>query len=740
MGSHNKDDPDFDGNFFGYDTSKNTELLENRHMAYKMGDGDVSHYNIEGASGNNFSKYHPTMDRSKMPGGKDASGINTDNRGSNWADARGNYDDAHKAWQFANSSDSNVQNIMKNNTIEHIRHRILGQNAKGASEVAGHWRAVKGTLDDMSKSVHDPTYALWSSDKWTGDAAKAFFQMGPGATLKSLQDWTQAAQNNIDAFDHLASIIPGYHQQIIDLYNEYKGAIKTASDTYFDSGHPGWNVYDQHTHLHIKSADELMSKGSPSDQNQFIAVMKGVGAIYHLKAQDIELNMANDYQTAITKLQQGLSTTFEGPWNAVMDRPGTVPPPNLGAGPGAGPGATPNVAKPNVAKPNIAKPNIAKPNVPPPDQPVQDAVAPEPPPVAPPAVSPPPAQTSAPPPPGPTPAPAPVPAPVPPVAPTAPPALGRRLAPSTSPTTQNAFRSNAQRPPGLNRSGVLGDRGANRPSAPNSEAPSGRPNASRPPASPAKPARNGKAPSRPGEPEGGRGGGRPGSRSPANPQGAKGKPGQQQQRRPGAPGELDENSAFRRPPGGTSPSVLDNKRVRPPDPASEDAQRLSGRPGSGPPNTTKPVLNNRGQKQKKPDRQQSRPTGPVSGLPMDNAFVPPPSGTAPVLENPTQWMRPGAPADTSEVPTSLRTPTRMPSGANLSSARPGTDSAAELAARKAAQRERERQKKTDEEYEKIRAWMDGEEAFTVETPGGPVVSSQAPTPEQLAHPKPKLGA
>jgi hypothetical protein len=204
---------------------------------------------------------------------------------------------------------------------------------------------------------------------------------------------------------------------------------------------------------------------------------------------------------------------------------------------------------------------------------------------------------------------------------------------------------------------------------------------------------------------------------------------------------VDENNAFRRPPGGTSPSVLDNKRVRPPDPASEDAQRLSGRPGSGPPNTTKPVLNNRGPKQgKKPERQQSRPNGQPGVLPTDNVFVPPPTGTAPVLENPTQWMRPGAPADTSEVPSSLRGPARMPSGANLSSSRPGTDSAAELAARKAAQREQERRKKADEEFEKIRAWMNGEEAFAVETPGGPVVSSHAPTPEQLAHPKPKLGA
>jgi hypothetical protein len=75
----------------------------------------------------------------------------------------------------------------------------------------------------------------------------------------------------------------------------------------------------------------------------------------------------------------------------------------------------------------------------------------------------------------------------------------------------------------------------------------------------------------------------------------------------------------------------------------------------------------------------------------------------------------------------------------LSSGRPGTQSAAELAARKAAQKEKERQKSVDEEYAKVRAFLDGEEAFSVETPGGPVVSSQQ-REMPVAYPKPKLGA
>lgn len=80
---HGSDDPELGSKFYGYDTSKNTELLNNRHMAYKMGDGDVSRYNVDGASGNNFLHYKPTMDRSKMPGGNDFD-INTKNLDTTW--------------------------------------------------------------------------------------------------------------------------------------------------------------------------------------------------------------------------------------------------------------------------------------------------------------------------------------------------------------------------------------------------------------------------------------------------------------------------------------------------------------------------------------------------------------------------------------------------------------------------------------------------------------------------------
>jgi hypothetical protein len=176
------------------------------------------------------------------------------------------------------------------------------------------------------------------------------------------------------------------------------------------------------------------------------------------------------------------------------------------------------------------------------------------------------------------------------------------------------------------------------------------------------------------------------------------------------------------------------------DPASTDTPRLSGRPGSGPPNTTKPILNNR--QPKKPGAEKRDPrTGhapPASGWPGSELVGEPPATAPSVLENPTLRARPAVPTDGNEIPRGLRPSGAMRPETNLTSARPNTNSPAELAARKAAQREKERRRKVDAEYEQIRALLQAEEAWQVETPGGPVVSNQPRA--EIAHPRPMLGS
>jgi hypothetical protein len=186
--------------------------------------------------------------------------------------------------------------------------------------------------------------------------------------------------------------------------------------------------------------------------------------------------------------------------------------------------------------------------------------------------------------------------------------------------------------------------------------------------------------------------------------------------------------------------VLTGSHQPPTDPAATDTPRLSGRPGSGPPHTTKPVLSNR-QPKKSGAGERDRRGGhvpPSTGWPASELFGEPSATAPPVLENPSLRARPAVPTDSNDIPRSLRPSGAMRADANLTSARPNTNGPAELAARRAAQQEWERRRKIDTEYEQIRLLLQSEEAWHVETPGGPVVANQPQA--EASHPRPMLGA
>ncbi|BCJ32425.1 WXG100 family type VII secretion target [Actinocatenispora sera] len=729
---------------YGYDTNLNTELIQSRHMQYKTDPGsDPTHYYVDGAGSDLFGKYKPTMDRSQMPGGNDGD-IDLSNPHPD-PDGR----DAHAAGGIYVSDDDKYKKIMEGNTIEHVKARIDSQKQGQVLAIQHAWEKVKQSLETMAADIQRPTDALVAKQAWTGDAAEAFLQNGPGAALKSLDDWIDAAQYNIEGFQHIASVIPTKQQAISDLYEQYKAAVTAEAQRWLKANAPrsgGHHEIKTYTQL-----DDFLKHGQMEDKQRFMQSVKQAGAIYDLMAQDIEHSMAVEYQTAIGNLQSGRSTTFEGIRNSIIDAPGMpildLPGRPPGSAPPTGPRATPNGPAPRTFRPASEPPPVADPPAVPDTPPVVEtpppvsADLPTAPPATPPAPEAPPA---APPAPG-----APPPVPVAAPAPTGPPGLAGRPAPGSGPGAQRAFRPNVSRPQGLNRSGVLGDRtgNANRPSGPG-RAPTGageHPNPGRggspspgrgAPPSPAKPTR-GRSPGSPGgEPQRGGQGRPPGGRNPASP----GRPNRaSEQRTPGFPGSTEESTAFTHS-GPRSPSVLTGSHQPTADPASTDTPRLSGRPGSGPPNTTKPILNNR--QPKKPGAEKRDPrTGhapPASGWPGSELVGEPPATAPSVLENPTLRARPAVPTDGNEIPRGLRPSGAMRPETNLTSARPNTNSPAELAARKAAQREKERRRKVDAEYEQIRALLQAEEAWQVETPGGPVVSNQPRA--EIAHPRPMLGS
>jgi hypothetical protein len=103
---------------------------------------------------------------------------------------------------------------------------------------------------------------------------------------------------------------------------------------------------------------------------------------------------------------------------------------------------------------------------------------------------------------------------------------------------------------------------------------------------------------------------------------------------------------------------------------------------------------------------------------------------------PPMLQRPSAPSpvarDLGEVPRALRPQS------------PVVNSPAELAARRnaaEARRAEEERVRLDDNYDNIKAFMGGEEAWTVQTPGGSVIAGGTERPAApQAEPRPTLGA
>ncbi|MFC0531062.1 hypothetical protein [Phytohabitans kaempferiae] len=668
--------------YFDYSTATNQQLQDNRQLARRMGE-DITRY----PPPNNTSPYpDPTI----------------------------NFQD-----EDLEMTDE-MQTAWLNDTIERIRKRIMAQDAVVVDQLAWQWWEVKLVLDDARERVLSASTKLKEgkdgSGGWTGAGADAFLARGPGATIKSIDDWETAAVNNWLGLLSLAGVIRDRQAEMEELYRQYKEDMVAVSERELS-----W--------YGVESEREL--QGTPA-ADDYIDTLRQESWLYNERAQTLQYNMAQDYyQVMRDDLAGGSATVYEGPTDAVVANPDFIQrymmnqfgTPNIG---------TPNVTQPNIGTPDITQPNITPPRINPPtvdaritdpnintpdidapdvgDIDTPDAVNPNittptvvptiTPPVLPPAIN-----TSQ------LPNGAPVPRQG--QVPTAPgQGLMRNLPSAGGPGVLRAGSINPlageSLPPGL----PPGQRGAQAPPPP--------PQIKRP----------GGGPNAPMAPQG-RGGGRPGDPTSAI---------------PGAPRTAMDGNQFGGPPGTPASPVLRNPRTNTPAPPGtrggprRGTPAVPGAPGGGPstplrPDAMSPVLN-------RPQRPASNvPSTPVSrrpsrpevpGAPLNPLAPPPPPTSSPVVGR----ARPAGASGRPPEPPSGVMRGRRTAGAGL-----GVEG--QIASRRMAnEAEAQRVKNRDEEFERIRALLDREAAWTVETPGGGVLDSgpqqqRAVTPS--SEPKPTLG-
>jgi hypothetical protein len=595
-------------------------------------------------------------------------------------------------------------------SIEEIRRQIMNQHPEDISVLADQWVNAWNLMHEVEQSVLQTSITLSEKDWRDGDARNAFMMAGPGKTLAYLRSWMNSALDNVAALRAQVTIVRSARSQMETLWREYEEAIKTASETDGTFGNWFWHYNlipggDQTDYNNANKADAIQQVNEKKKE-------------FARRAQQLAWDTAQQVQTTFAKLNNGHGAPFY-PMNALLTPIGQPNPPSLGGpppgAPGGPPGGGPNPA-PNPP-PNLPPGNPNNLPTDAPNQPVGNPTAPVggPPPLLPVANL--------------VPQPPPVLPPPPPVLPPGPPvAPNPALAPPKGPSLLSKLTNASNLSNGLIQAksgaptlpeatpGALRSPGATPPPAP----PLGKSIKTQPTKNVTGPGRDGTV-RQPGleEPFGRT----PSSTSPPvlNNQrpGGRGRIGGRDEFNPAAPGRPGSGTPLR--PTGAAPPVLNspgqNATHTPPAPPL--------RPGRG--SSTNPTLPGQPGQPGRP-----RPSGDWvgvdearadAGAPVFDAPAPPPSGSS--VSNLHEVKVRGRAADT-------------PATAQ-GRARPASAVSPELTARRAHQDGTAPGIPTTGADEEGRRIITDEEAFTVNTPGGGVVTKQPEDKSYRAEPPAALG-
>lgn len=662
--------------YFGYTTASNTQLNENRRLAARMGE-DIRYY-------------PPPQDGGDYPDPT----IDWDNRNP-----------------YADADDDDPERIAAeaNDSVERIYKRIMALNSEAVRAVAHQWWNVWRTLDDVGERVLQYATLLkeggGNGDKgWTGAGAEAFLARGPGATLKSIDDWRNAAVQNALGSSALADQIDTYQGRIKDYFEQYKSEMIAKQN-------------EMLSYYAVANLSELNEYYDEEARGYFVDEMRAASLEKAAGARAIQSEMAAAFRQVMWEdFAGGRETVYEGPTDAVEPNRDFINrymaekfSPNISVPNITAPNVTaPNITAPNINTTNITQltkptgtpPNITPPNVSKPDLPTQTTPTATPPSITQPNIS--------------------VPhLPPPVVPPVVPPGLGPggqqqgapTIRPPAAPNVSGTGRLLGNLPGGTGP-GVL--RGANisPEGLPGGMPPGGRPGQAMPP--PQIKGR-GQPPGTPALPPQGKGGGT-GKGTPAT---------------PGTPSTPGITNQFGGPPGTPASPVLRNPRSTPD--GTRDPRRgtpSTAGPGTPPvpprPGTSSPVL---GRPRRASDTPITpTPQRPASGQPgaPANPLAPlPPRTSSPVVG---RVRRDAVPAPEPQ------------SGVVRGNRRPGSEYQGEIISRRREQ-EQPAVSDIDAEFDKLSKYLSEEAPWKVATPGGGVLDAAPPRANgPVAEPKPALGS
>jgi hypothetical protein len=285
--------------YFGYTPADNTDLA----MARMPGEDTSMYPHDDGSS----ADYTPTLDPTKLTSADTGSSVKR----------------------------------LPGDSVEKVYWRIMGQSPGKIREIAHQWWSIYEKLGDIGSALWRESNALQNGGDgdtqgthyrhgWHSPAADAFLARGPGATIKSLDDWSRAAYNNAEGLYTLADMVDGHQTTIEGIYQDYKEHMATYSANLLGG-------------LHIRSLDEL-ANGTDYARQYYVDRMRNLAFEWTQKAWNVEHAMAQDYwSVTLGNLNQGTHTIYEGPHDAVVppSTPGALM--DLSGLPGGVPGGAPGL-------------------------------------------------------------------------------------------------------------------------------------------------------------------------------------------------------------------------------------------------------------------------------------------------------------------------------------------------------------------------------------------------------------
>jgi hypothetical protein len=227
-----------------------------------------------------------------------------------------------------------------------LRPWVLNQKPAHISALADQFRNARTLLVELENAVRLHSQKLFNETWTNSDARQSFMQRGPGRVLAYLQDWQTQVEINETTLRALLEPIRSSQTEMEQLWRDYERDVASAKDPDtigflegIDAVNPNWHDY----------INPLSFLNDSAEIDQFLLQrVQATKEKYNKLAQQLADRLMVAYREQFFRITNGVGATYEPP-NVTMVPPGVKLPLGVPGAPSGFAGNVPSV--PNVTAP-----------------------------------------------------------------------------------------------------------------------------------------------------------------------------------------------------------------------------------------------------------------------------------------------------------------------------------------------------------------------------------------------------